>query len=111
MPERQEAFVIKADGRELNARAFDKRIIDQLLLDDDREAIKLACEPNITSAVDSRGGLGLYRTKQIVEEAHGILGIRSGDAKAVFSPKKKFYAGGQDAWSSINYFYRHRVYT
>lgn len=82
---------------------------DKYNLDDDREAIKLACEPNITSAVDSRGGLGLYRTKQIVEEAHGILGIRSGDAKAVFSPKKNFYAGGLDAWSSINYFWGTQV--
>ncbi len=79
---------------------------DKYNLDDDREAIKLACKPQITSAADShRGGLGLYRTKQIVEETHGTLNIRSGDAKAVFSPQTNFFAGGLDAWSTISYFW------
>lgn len=54
-------------------------------LDDDREAICLACNAGITSK--DRGGLGLYRTVEILDQAGGCLNIRSGTAKVLFSPK------------------------
>lgn len=72
-------------------------------LDDDRAAIQLACDAGITSK--DRGGLGLYRTAQIVEGASGYLNIRSGTAKVLFTPKGRYYAGGRNIFSSFVYFW------
>lgn len=74
-----------------------KALKAKYLLDDDREAIRLACEAGITSK--DRGGLGLYRTAQIVERAGGYLNIRSGTAKVLFTPRGRHYVSDRKVFS------------
>ena len=50
----------------------------------DLDAIQLALKPGITSK--SHGGLGLYRTQQIIEQAQGHMTIRSGRATVNMAP-------------------------
>lgn len=62
--------------------------------EDDRTLIEKAFQAQVTSKLD-KGGLGLYRTAQIVKQAQGILNVRSGNAKVVFSPQGDYTQSGE----------------
>ena len=70
-------------------------------LADDVTAICAACEAGVTSK--KRGGLGLYRTVQIIKQAGGYISIRSGDGKALLAPDEEGDAWENDIFSTLRY--------
>lgn len=77
-------ITMHADGRNLKFIAMDLgpgisfTLHNKYAFETDSEAIKLALKPGITSR--PHGGLGLYRTRQIIEQSQGHMVIRSGRA-------------------------------